>query len=265
MHVYWVSVFILPKIVIKEIDKILKGFLWCQGELSRGKAKVAWKQVCRPKNEGGLGIKDLEQWNEVLMAKHLWNVASRKESIWVKWIHEAKLKGECIWMVKSDQKASSGWKHILGLRDKIKEHCKCQVGNGATIFLWHDKLWGPEPLSKVIPMETIEHAGFRQNMKIKDMVNNGQWNWPIDWPNEFPTLQAIPVPNLCASSDDTYVWCTNDERCVSYFTNNAWKDLRLAGPKVDWYDIVWFSNCTPKHSFILWIGITRKALTHKTC
>ncbi|GKE53406.1 hypothetical protein Tco_1488562 [Tanacetum coccineum] len=51
------------------------------GELSRGKAKVAWKNMCRPKNEGGLGIKDLGQWNEVLMAKHLWNIASRKESL----------------------------------------------------------------------------------------------------------------------------------------------------------------------------------------
>ena len=30
------------------------------------------------KSEGGLGIKELEQWNEVLMTKHLWNVASKK-------------------------------------------------------------------------------------------------------------------------------------------------------------------------------------------
>lgn len=78
MQVYWASVFMLPKAVIKDIDKLLKGFLWCQGELSKGKAKVAWKLICSPKSEGGLGIKNLEQWNEVLMAKHLWNVASRK-------------------------------------------------------------------------------------------------------------------------------------------------------------------------------------------
>lgn len=92
MQVYWASVFMLPKTVIKDIDKLLKGFLWCQGELSKGKAKVAWKVVCCPKSEGGLGIKDLEQWNEILMAKHLWNVASRKDSIWVKWINVARLR-----------------------------------------------------------------------------------------------------------------------------------------------------------------------------
>lgn len=59
MQVYWASVFVLPKSVINDINKILKGFLWCQGDLTRGKAKIAWEYVCKPKDEGGLGIKDL--------------------------------------------------------------------------------------------------------------------------------------------------------------------------------------------------------------
>ncbi|GKA03216.1 hypothetical protein Tco_0675997, partial [Tanacetum coccineum] len=31
------------------------GFLWYQGELRIGSAKVAWEVVCLPKDEGGLG------------------------------------------------------------------------------------------------------------------------------------------------------------------------------------------------------------------
>ena len=41
MQVYWASVFILPKTVVKDINKLLKGFLWCQEELAKGKAKVS--------------------------------------------------------------------------------------------------------------------------------------------------------------------------------------------------------------------------------
>ncbi|GKA73877.1 RNA-directed DNA polymerase, eukaryota, reverse transcriptase zinc-binding domain protein [Tanacetum coccineum] len=59
MQVYWASVFILPKTMVRDIDRLLKGFLWCQGNLTKGKEKVAWKLVCKPKNEGGLGIKHL--------------------------------------------------------------------------------------------------------------------------------------------------------------------------------------------------------------
>ncbi|GJR74563.1 RNA-directed DNA polymerase, eukaryota, reverse transcriptase zinc-binding domain protein [Tanacetum coccineum] len=101
-------VFIIPKYVVKDINKLLKGFPLCQGNLSKGKAKVAWKQVCKPKDEGGLGIKDLSSWNEVLMAKHLWNVASMKESLWVKRINEARLKGNSIWEIECDKNSSYG-------------------------------------------------------------------------------------------------------------------------------------------------------------
>lgn len=68
------------------------------------------------------------------MAKHLWNVACKKESIWVEWIHETRLKGESIWMVKCNHGSSHGWKQILGLRGKMRKHITCQVGNGESIF-----------------------------------------------------------------------------------------------------------------------------------
>nr|GEV16796.1 RNA-directed DNA polymerase, eukaryota, reverse transcriptase zinc-binding domain protein [Tanacetum cinerariifolium] len=41
IHVYGASVFIIPNTVIKDIDRIMKGFLWNQGEMKNGKAKVS--------------------------------------------------------------------------------------------------------------------------------------------------------------------------------------------------------------------------------
>ncbi|PWA77634.1 S-locus glycoprotein domain-containing protein [Artemisia annua] len=57
--------------MVKDVDKILKRFLWCLGELTRGKAKVAWKQICKPKKEGSLGIKDFGEWNELYVTSYL--------------------------------------------------------------------------------------------------------------------------------------------------------------------------------------------------
>ncbi|GKD52859.1 metallophosphoesterase 1-like protein isoform X1, partial [Tanacetum coccineum] len=94
MHIYWASVFLIPKTTVKDIEKVLKGFLWSQGELKKGAAKIAWKIVCTPKNKGGLGIKSLGPWNEALLCKHLWNVSSNKDSLWVKWVNMVKLKGK---------------------------------------------------------------------------------------------------------------------------------------------------------------------------
>nr|GEW81176.1 RNA-directed DNA polymerase, eukaryota, reverse transcriptase zinc-binding domain protein [Tanacetum cinerariifolium] len=58
MHINWASVFSLPKTVIKDICKVLRGYLWCNGEISKGKIKVAWKNVCKPKK----GCKDSTEW-----------------------------------------------------------------------------------------------------------------------------------------------------------------------------------------------------------
>ncbi|GJV83163.1 hypothetical protein Tco_1523061 [Tanacetum coccineum] len=107
MQNYWASVFLLPKQVIYEINKMLKGFLWCQGELANGKANVSWETVCKPKNQGGLGIKDLGVWNEHIRWKlgngksvNVWHdrwcsVSPLSDFITTRDMYDARLRNEC--------------------------------------------------------------------------------------------------------------------------------------------------------------------------
>ncbi|PWA79175.1 reverse transcriptase zinc-binding domain-containing protein [Artemisia annua] len=110
-------------------------------------------------------------------------------------------------------------------------------------------------------MKSVEQARLSHNMKVKDMISNGPWDWPNNWLNEFPIISYIPVPILCTSSSDKYMWCSNNGKCVNYSTNRAWKDLRQYGDQVEWYDLVWFSNCTLKHSFIICIAVQGRLYT----
>ncbi|GJU77454.1 hypothetical protein Tco_1274524 [Tanacetum coccineum] len=57
MHIYWALMFIIPSRVLHDIEQIMSGFVWCQGNMRKGHAKVAWDVVCLPKDEGGLGIR----------------------------------------------------------------------------------------------------------------------------------------------------------------------------------------------------------------
>nr|GEW83494.1 hypothetical protein [Tanacetum cinerariifolium] len=111
IQVYWCTVFLLPKNILKEIDNLLSGFLWCNGKLSKGKAKIAWKKVCKPKTQGGLGLKDLKVWNKALLIKHIWNIACKKDSLWVKWINTVKLNGRGIQrnMLVADMISDGNW------------------------------------------------------------------------------------------------------------------------------------------------------------
>ncbi|KAL0286792.1 UNVERIFIED_CONTAM: hypothetical protein Sradi_7139400 [Sesamum radiatum] len=57
-YVYWAMAFILPKHIIKEIEKRLRNFLW-KGNLDTGYAKVSWQQLDLPLQASGLfGLDD---------------------------------------------------------------------------------------------------------------------------------------------------------------------------------------------------------------
>ncbi|XP_039169563.1 uncharacterized protein LOC120293857 [Eucalyptus grandis] len=64
IQAYWASVFTIPIAVLDRIEQILRQFLWKGPGLGRGGAKVSWDDVCLPKEEGGLGIRNLRDWLE---------------------------------------------------------------------------------------------------------------------------------------------------------------------------------------------------------
>lgn len=53
------------------------------------------RDVCLHKNEGGLGIPNIMESYKANMAKHIWDLASKKDTLWVKWCHEYMLRGPC--------------------------------------------------------------------------------------------------------------------------------------------------------------------------
>lgn len=56
-----------------------------------------WEKVCTPKKYGGLGVRDLFVWNYVAMGKIIWQIASEKDTIFVRWIHEVYQHDRDLW------------------------------------------------------------------------------------------------------------------------------------------------------------------------
>lgn len=59
LKIYWCQIFFLPKAVIDQVERLCKAYLWFGNAMDHGKVLVAWKHVCIPVKEGGLGVKDL--------------------------------------------------------------------------------------------------------------------------------------------------------------------------------------------------------------
>jgi len=68
---FWISIFLIPALVISRIINLCRNFLWIK-DLQRNKsALVAWKQVCLPKNKGGLVVLDIKARNASFFARQL--------------------------------------------------------------------------------------------------------------------------------------------------------------------------------------------------
>ena len=104
----------------------------------RSAAKVAWKDICLPKNEGGLCIPNIVTTNKALMTKHLWDLANKKDSLWVKWCHNYIIKDVCLWTCTYNQNAYWTWRKLLKLREVVQPFIKHSVGNGKSTFAWLD-------------------------------------------------------------------------------------------------------------------------------
>ncbi|GFZ07066.1 hypothetical protein Acr_19g0000030 [Actinidia rufa] len=88
---FWLSILPIPVGVRDKVISLCRNFLWGGKAVSFKKPLVAWREICRPKPEGGLGFIDLHAWNLALLSKSLWKIQSKKDSLWVKWVHQERL------------------------------------------------------------------------------------------------------------------------------------------------------------------------------
>jgi hypothetical protein len=78
---YMLSFFLLPKGVLSRLDFFRSRFFW-QGDSENKKYRLAkWSVVCRPKDQGGLGIQDLEVKNTALLGKWLFRLLT-EDRVW---------------------------------------------------------------------------------------------------------------------------------------------------------------------------------------
>ncbi|GJW95770.1 RNA-directed DNA polymerase, eukaryota, reverse transcriptase zinc-binding domain protein [Tanacetum coccineum] len=261
IHVYWASVFLLPLTVINNINKILKSFLWGHGDSSKGKAKVVWKNICRPRSQGGLGLKDLSIWNKAIITKHLWQVAMEKESLWVKWISTEKLKGRSVWVINEEANDSWRWKNILKLKNEVRDHIVMKIGSGEKTKVIYDNWSSIGIFHSFITQRDIYDARLDANVVVKDLVLKGVCKWPIEWISKYPVLSQQPNVSLNEHKKDELFWKSRDGKECKFSVKQAYKDLSCCYNSVKWKNLVWFSQNIPKHAFILWMAILNKLTT----
>jgi hypothetical protein len=79
MLIHSITVYSWPISLLKDLERCIKNFIWSGDITQRKLVTVAWKKLCRPFNEGGLGLRSLIKINEASNLKLCWILLNSDE------------------------------------------------------------------------------------------------------------------------------------------------------------------------------------------
>lgn len=139
---YTMSCFQLSKKMCNQLRSISAGFWW---GAQKGKRKVhwiGWEKMCVGKREGGMGFRDLEIFNQALLAKQGWRILTQPDSLCARVFRARYFKNGGFLQATCPRRASFTWRGIIHGRNLLKEGLIWRVGSGRNIQIDKDK-WIP--------------------------------------------------------------------------------------------------------------------------
>lgn len=253
---FWSSVFVLPKHFYAKVDSLCSAFLWKNKAGSASGARVAWKDICKPKDEGGLGIRLLEEFEVVFRLKRIWNFFSNSGSLWVAWLKGNICLRKSYWITHVANRFSKTINSMLELKHIVVELLKCVVGNGITASFWFDKWTDFGQLITFIGEAGPRQLRISKDAKVADASRNGHWNFPAARSDPcqafLVALTEVDAPHV-DSGCDTYLWrMASGNYSPTFSSKETWEQLRARSPLVPWSKVVWFKEHVPRYSFIIW-------------
>lgn len=170
---FWISAFRLPKKCIEEIDSLCAAFLWSGPMLNTKRLRFSGKDCCKPKEEGGLGLRSISEANDVSFLKLVWRILSSADSLWVRWIRRYLIQKGSFWSVKESRLLGSWmWKKILKYRDIAAQFAKVEVHSSSSTSFWYDS-WSPRGrLIEKTQGGGVLDMGIQLNDTVEKVVNS---------------------------------------------------------------------------------------------
>ncbi|GAA0147414.1 hypothetical protein LIER_36513 [Lithospermum erythrorhizon] len=125
--------FLLPIQICKELHSLIANYWWDSDGSNMKIHWSSWKNRSKPKGAGGLGFRELHQFNRVWLYKQVWRIIIQPRSTLAK-VYKAKyFSQENYWSASLGCKPSFIWSSHLSVRDIMFQAVSWHIGNGKQI------------------------------------------------------------------------------------------------------------------------------------
>ncbi|KAL6269322.1 hypothetical protein ACE6H2_026233 [Prunus campanulata] len=204
---YPMSVFLFPGGLRRELDGILANFWWGGNEEKNKIHWISWAELGMPKLEGGMGFRNLHDFNLALLAKQSWRLLTEQNSFWAL-IMKSRYFPACNFLKASKgARASWAWASMLEGREVIIRGSQRQILNGTRVRLWIDKWFPVSPDGRLHP---INDELADENVFVSEIINPITKSWDLSnlegriSYQDARRIKAMPMGGTCES--DRLVW-----------------------------------------------------------
>lgn len=123
-------------------------------------------EIEQSKDNGGLGVRGIEEMNDALLLKWWWRFGTKKNALWRRIVCAKYGMNTNLWLPNMEIKRNVSviWKEIIQIQSrkplifsKFKENIKLSVGDGKFIRFWIDEWVGDRNLSILFPGIFSDH------------------------------------------------------------------------------------------------------------
>uniref|UniRef100_J3L5V2 Reverse transcriptase domain-containing protein n=1 Tax=Oryza brachyantha TaxID=4533 RepID=J3L5V2_ORYBR len=224
--VYYMSHILMSNQLIKKLTSIIRKFWWkgsLTGDDTDGICFRSWQYICKPKNEGGLGVRDLWAINKALLIQSAWNFLSRPNEL-ISTVLKAKyFPDRPFWLCSHQGPKSIFWSSIIKIKPFLSSSCHWQLARG-DISIWNQpwvSIW-----SNIHNHIHLHSLTSRLPSRVSELWTQDK-HWIFSYISEFLDDRAIReiarVQYLPHDQPDRLCWSPNSSGECS--TKSAYKQV----------------------------------------
>ena len=119
----------LPKAIMKKLTTTVARFWWSPGRSTKGMHWKSWDKVCESKDEGGLGFKDITDFNTAILDKLLWRLIENPNTLFSRILNGRYYMNASPLEPIRSYSPSYGWQSIVSARSLVSKGLIKRVGS----------------------------------------------------------------------------------------------------------------------------------------
>ncbi|KAK9154956.1 hypothetical protein Sjap_002436 [Stephania japonica] len=258
---YFLSLFRLPAGIARQMEKMMRDFLWQRMNSDKSWALVEWSQVSLPKKLGGLGFGNLMIRNRALSCKWMWRFFREENSMWVrliKSIYGMNLNG---WDSGGGSIVtySAPWRFVMDCHDDFCKGIFYELGNGTRIAFWNDHWVGRRSFREEFP--GLYALASRKYAMVGEVFEENQ-GWSLTFRRSLTAALGLQLTALLHSITDKHPrpdqedkriwkWDTSKAFTVKSCFYNLCSEVSNVPCSV--YKTIWKTPGTMKSRVLAWL------------